>query len=132
MSRKLALAALGILLLVAGAAVAAARDAGFVAVMLLGLVVGAGALAALDANQRVRALHRQLARWQKANKQRMAVVEDELLRRAARAEAATQDDVLGTVKLIQEQYVGRLDRAQAELAEAAAALRHAAGSSQPG
>lgn len=132
MSRKLALAALGILLLVAGAAVAAARDAGFVAVILLGLVVGAGALAALDANQRVRGLHRQLAHWQKANQQRMAVVEDELLRRAARAEAATQDDVLGTVRLIQEQYVGRLDRAQAELEEAAAALRHAAGSSQPG
>jgi len=129
-SKKLVLAAVGVLVLVAGAAVAYAYDVGALTVVLLGLVAGLAALSALDANQRVRQQHRQVVRWQKSAQERLAAVEDELLRRGARVEAATQDDVLGTVKLLQEQYVGRLDRAQAELEQAAAALRAVTGTAR--
>lgn len=128
--RKLAVAGLALLLLVVGAAVAHDRGAGVVTVVLLGLVGGAAALAAIDTNQKVRRQQRSLSRWQKASEQRMTVVEDELLRRGAHVRTATQDDVLGTVKLMQEQYVGRLDRAQAELEQATVRLRTAAGDSR--
>lgn len=127
MSSKLAVAGFVILLLVVGAAVAYDRDAGVVTVVLLGLVAGTAALAAIDSNQRVRRQQRHFTRWQKTSDQRLTAVEDELLRRGAHVKAATQDDVLGTVRLMQEQYVSRLDRAQTELEQAAAALRSAAG-----
>ncbi|PYF99403.1 hypothetical protein SAMN05216184_107113 [Georgenia satyanarayanai] len=130
MSKKLAVAALGVVLLVAGAAVAFDRGAGVVAVVLLGLVVGVGTVAAIDTNQKVRWQQRHFTRWQRASEERMTVVEDELLRRGAHVEAATQDDVLGTVRLMQEQYVARLDRAQTDLEQAAAALRAATGASR--
>ncbi len=129
-SKKLAVAALGVVLLVAGAAVAYDRGEGVVAVVLLGLVVGAGTLAAIDTNQKARWQQRHFTRWQKTSEERMTVVEDELLRRGAHVEAATPDDVLGTVRLMQEQYVARLDRAQTDLEQAAAALRAATGASR--
>lgn len=129
--KKLAIAGAGILVLVAGAAVAHAAGAGTVTVILLGLVAGAAALAALDTGQKVRRQQRHLSRWQKVAEQRLVALEEELLRRGAHVEAATQDDVLGTVKLMQEQYVGRLDRARDELEQAAAALRAAAGTTRP-
>ncbi|WP_152192647.1 hypothetical protein [Georgenia satyanarayanai] len=129
--KKLAVAALVILVLVIGAAVAYDRGAGVLTIGLLGLVAGAGTLAAIDANQKVRRQQRHFSRWQKASERRMSVVEEELLRRGAHVEAATQDDVLGTVRLMQEQYLGRLDRARGELEQAAAALRGAAGTTRP-
>lgn len=128
--KKLAVAALAVLALVGGAAVAYERGWHVVTVVLLGLVLGVGTLAAVDANQRVRRQQRHFSRWQKASEKRLAVVEEELLRRGAHVEAATRDDVLGTVRLMQEQHVARLDRAQAELEQAAAALRGAAGTSR--
>lgn len=131
MSKKLAVAGLAIMLFVVGAAVAYVRDAGVITVVLLGLIVGIAALAALDTNQKIRRQQRNFSRWQKASEQRMTVVEDELLRRGAHVKAATQDDVLGTVKLMQEQYIGRLDRAQADFEQAAAALRAATGAARP-
>lgn len=131
MSRKIAVAGLGIVLLVVGAALAYERDAEVVTVVILGLVAGVAALAALDANQRVREQQRYLERWKKSSGQRLRVVEDELLRRGAQVKAVTQDDVLGTVKLLQEQYVGRLDHAQAELEQAVAALRATARDTRP-
>lgn len=121
--KKLAIAGAGLLLLIAGAAVAYDQGAGVLTVVLLGLIVGAGALAALDANQKVRWQQRHFARWQKASDQRLTAVEDEILRRGAHIEAATKDDVLGTVKLMQEQYLARLDRAHNELEHVTAALR---------
>ncbi|MEE6283148.1 hypothetical protein [Georgenia sunbinii] len=123
MSKKVAVAGLGVLLLVVAAAVAYQLDAEVVTVALLGIVAGAAALAAMNTNQQMRRLRRQISRWQKASEQRLVVIEDEMLRRGAHVEAATRDDVLGTVKLMQEQYVGRLDRAQGDLEQAVAALR---------
>lgn len=123
MSKKVAVAGLGVLLLVVAAAVAYQLDAEVVTVALLGIVAGAAALAAMNTNQQMRRLRRQISRWQKASEQRLVVIEDEILRRGAHVEAATRDDVLGTVKLMQEQYVGRLDRAQGDLEQAVAALR---------
>lgn len=121
--KKLAVAGLVILLLVVGAAVAYDRDAGVVTVVLVGALAGMAALAAIDTNQKVRWQQRHFTRWQKTSEQRLTALEDELLRRGAHVEAATRDDVLGTVQLMQEQYVARIDRAQADLEQAAAALR---------
>lgn len=128
--KKLAVAGVVVLLLVAGAAVAYDRDAGVVTVLLLGALVGMAALAAVDTNQKVRWQQRHFTRWQKTSEQRLTALEDELLRRGAHVEAATRDDVLGTVQLMQEQYVARLDRAQADLEQAAAALRETTGRSR--
>lgn len=128
--KKLAVAGAVVLLLVAGAAVAYDRDAGVVTVLLLGALVGMAALAAVDTNQKVRWQQRHFTRWQKTSEQRLTALEDELLRRGAHVEAATRDDVLGTVQLMQEQYVARLDRAQADLEQAAAALRATTGRSR--
>lgn len=41
--------------------------------------------------------------------------------------ATTNDDLMGTIRLLQAQYVGRLDRAQTSLEEATDALLTAAG-----
>ena len=128
--KKLAVAGSIILLFVLGAAVAYDRDADVIAVLLLGALVGLAALAALDTNQKVRWQQRHFTLWQKTSEQRLTALEDELLRRGAHVEAATRDDVLGTVKLMQEQYVARLDRAQADIEEAAAALHAATGTSR--
>lgn len=125
--KKLAVAGVAVLLLIAGATVAYSRGSGELTVLLLGLVAGAAAIAALDANQKVRWQQRHFTRWQRTSEQRLTAVEDELLRRGAHVEAATKDDVLGTVKLMQEQYIGRLDRAQTELERATASLRAEAG-----
>lgn len=127
--KKLAVAGVAILLLIAGATVAYSQGAGEVTVLLLGLVAGVAALAALDTNQKVRWQQRHFTRWQRTSEQRLTAVEEELLRRGAHVEAATKDDVLGTVKLMQEQYIARLDRAQTELEQATATLR--AGTSHP-
>lgn len=128
--KKLAVAGVVVLLCVVGAAVAYDRDAGVTTVLLLGVLVGMAALAALDTNQKVRWQQRHFARWQKTSEQRLIALEEELLRRGAHVEGATRDDVLGTVQLMQEQYVARLDRAQTDLEQAASALRAATGSSR--
>ncbi|WP_454084901.1 hypothetical protein [Georgenia sp. Marseille-Q6866] len=128
--KKFAIAAVGVLVLVAGAGVAHATGSDVVTVVLLGLLAGTAALVALDTGQKVRRQQRHLSRWQKVAEQRLGALENELLRRGAHIEAATRDDVLGTVKLMQEQYVGRLDRARNELDEAAAALRAAVGNTR--
>lgn len=126
MSKKSVVAASIILVVIAGATAAYDRGAGVLAIVLIGVVVAAGTVAAIDTNQRVRSQQRGLNRWRKSFDRRLAVVEDEVVRRGAHVSAATQDDVLGTVKLMQEQYVGRLDRVQAELEQATARLRRAA------
>ena len=131
MSKKVAVAGLGVLLLIAGAAVAYQRGAEVVTVVLLGVIAGAAALAAVHTSYELRRLRRQVSRWQKASEQRLVVIEEEMLRRGAHVEAATRDDVLGTVKLMQEQYVGRLDRAQADLERAVAELRGASTAARP-
>src|SRR5690625_3228639 len=55
--------------------------------------------------------------------ERIQAAENALERPPVRAGAATHEDLIGTVRVIQAQYEGRLDRAQASLDEAVRALR---------
>lgn len=80
------------------------------------------AVLALDVRTRLRERVRKAEAWQRALEMRVDKVAAKA-RPPARAEAPTYDDLLGTVRVIQAQYTGRLDRAQSSLDEAVQALQ---------
>lgn len=125
-SRKFVLGAGGLALLGAGAAVAAVLEhrtvAAVIQVVLL-VIVGLLALAGVVSQRRTA---REVSR---------------LLRQGVRAEGAEvhsrrpvveEADLVGALRLLQAQYVGRLDRAQATLERAAQTLSHSTAGASAG
>lgn len=131
-STKMLAAVGGALLLVVLAAVGAALHQYWLTAGALGLIMTAQLVVSLDTNRRTRYLPRRVktllqtvAVGTKPGTAPAARPAPGTPAPSARPAAAPQQDVTGAVRLIQAQYVGRLDRAQSALESAAEDLRSA-------
>lgn len=117
--------AAAVLVVVAVVGAPAAYTLGWVeiAIALVALPGAAAAVIAIDVRARLRRRAREAVAWQRAVTRRLAELPTAEAHRPARADGPTHDDLIGTVKVIQAQYTGRLDRAQRSLDEAVEALR---------
>lgn len=128
-STKMLAAITGALLLVVLAAVGAAFELYWLTAAALGLILTAQFVVVLDTNRRTRYLPRRvkaLLRSVKLDVNPVAGPGPRAAQPAGRPVATTaapQQDVTGAVRLIQAQYMGRLDRAQTALESAAEDLR---------
>lgn len=94
-----------------------------IAIVLLTLPGVVAAVIALDVRSRLRRRVRGAEEWQRAVVRRLEQLPTAEAQPRARADVATYDDLIGTVRVIQAQYTGRLDHAQHSLDEAVRALR---------
>ncbi|WP_462418714.1 hypothetical protein [Kytococcus sp. Marseille-QA3725] len=135
-STKMMAAIGGALLLVLVATVSAAFGLYWLTAAALGLILTAQLVVSMDTNRRVRYLPRRVKSLLQTIKVEAAPARTgkATARSAqgkpgasapARPAAAPQQDVTGAVRLIQAQYLGRLDRAQSALESAAEDLRSA-------
>ena len=128
-STKMLAAIIGALLLVVLAAVGAAFELYWLTAAALGLILTAQFVVVLDTNRRTRYLPRRVKALLRSVKLDVNPVASPAPRAAQPAgrpvapTAAPQQDVTGAVRLIQAQYMGRLDRAQTALESAAEDLR---------
>lgn len=128
-STKMLAAITGALLLVVLAAVGAAFELYWLTAAALGLILTAQFVVVLDTNRRTRYLPRRVKALLRSVKLDVNPVAGPAPRAAQPAgrpvapTAAPQQDVTGAVRLIQAQYMGRLDRAQTALESAAEDLR---------
>ena len=128
-STKMLAAITGALLLVVLAAVGAAFELYWLTAAALGLILTAQFVVVLDTNRRTRYLPRRVKGLLRSVKLDVNPVASPAPRaaqpagRPAAPTAAPQQDVTGAVRLIQAQYMGRLDRAQTALESAAEDLR---------
>lgn len=88
-------------------------------VLLLAIPGAVASAVALDVHRRVSRDGQRSRRWQKEMDRQVAVLQ----RPPARADALTHEDLLGAIRLIQDQHEGRLERAQSSLDEAVRTLR---------
>lgn len=109
-------------LAVVGAPVAYALSWYEFTVLFLALQGAVVVAVALDIQRRVRMHIRRSNRWQGDTDRRINAL-SRVQQPRARADVATHEDLVGTVRVIQARYEGRLDRAQTSLNEAVRVLR---------
>lgn len=90
------------------AVIAAATEVWWLLVLALTLLLSASFVAALDADRRVISVQRTTARDLKR-------VRAEIAARPKDSAAASEQNILGSVRLLQAQYTGRLDRMQTSI-----------------
>ncbi|HKJ10944.1 MAG TPA: hypothetical protein VJ976_01000 [Ornithinimicrobium sp.] len=116
--KVLAVAGLGVGLLSVVAIAAAAAELWWLVTGAFMGVLSVACLAAIDADRRVIALRAQVARDLKR-------VRKDLSDAAKPQRSDTHEDVVGTVRLLQAQYTGRLDRLQTYVEQTLGASRNA-------
>lgn len=108
-SKKLLLVgAIGAGVLSVMAVVAAATEVWWLLAFALTVLLSAGFIAALDADRRVISLQRTTAKDLKR-------VRAEIAARPKGSAEASEQNILGSVRLLQAQYTGRLDRMQTSI-----------------
>lgn len=125
MSKSYLLAMTVVVVAVVGAPVAYALSWPALALALVAVPGAVAAAVALDVRRRLAERTRRAEAWQADLDRTLERLATAVARPPARADVPSHEDLLGTVRVIQAQYEGRIDRAQASLDEAVRALHEA-------